>query len=164
MKEFKEAYDYQRTLPGRFRTTHATDISAGGDTLLGVVARTSCAPNQTDTDWDNHNTLITLYHTGNSEKWERVLEKCAKDAERVSVLSKTATHNGQQVDCVQMHSSFTGYSLKEGTRKKMKAMVDCLNEEGLIKQTTAESLYTQLSLIPPPPEAPPHTERKNARY
>ena len=144
MISYKECYDNQRNFGGRFRTLAATDISARGDNLLAVIARH--APNEND----NHNTLITFLYKGDTEAFEKSIEKTARDRERFAMLQRSANlEDGQNVHAVQLHM-YAGHVPAQDVRKKIKLMVDCLSNDGLIQASTAQELYTQLKLMPTP--------------
>jgi hypothetical protein len=166
MHSFSESYALDTSSNGRFRAIKACDISGMDDKLLGVVARTSLPINgHGDPEWEFHNTLITFYCKGSIARLQSALGEGVQDPERVSTLPGIIRHNGQPVHRITMHCDFIISGLEHSTRSKIKSMVDSLSEKGLIRQTTTEALYRQLSLLPSPHESnSPHTRPTHARY
>lgn len=167
MQSFNEAYENLRKLKGMFHCVKTCNLEGQGGDFQGIIVRTTCTPAHPDSGYDQHNTLITLFHKGDSEKWNKALEKCINydHGERIVTIQKVAVDADIPIASQQIHCDFNYANLNTFVTRKLKSMVDCLKEQGLINQSTTEKLYSQLDLLDiTSPKDPTKTDRFNARY
>ncbi len=146
---FKDCFDGLAKSAASYRVLLSGDLHERNEALLGVVVKSNCQPNDGPMDHlDAHNTIITLLYQGQPKEWERTLEACVGDGERVSTSDNAAIEKGQPVHAIRMHCGFEGYNLDIKTRGKLRDMLDALLQKGLVSQPIVEAAYQECDLLP----------------
>ena len=145
---FKECFDALAKSGASYRVLLSGDLHERNEALLGVVVKSNCGPNDGPMDHlDAHNTIVTLLYQGQPQAWEKALEGCIGDGERISI-SDAAVENGQPVHAIRMHCGFEGYNLDVKTKGKLRNMLDTLLQKGLVSQSIVEAAYQECDLLP----------------
>lgn len=163
MRDLQECFRALQQPGGRMRPVISCHIADQGGAVLAVSARSICQPYEHAREYDHHNTLITFLHKGDPERFERAAGRCIVEDERLSPVTGTGEENGEKFHALTVHCTFSGHDLEHSVRSKLKAVTDALNQDGLITQTTAETLYRELALLPRDPSTP-ETRSPHARY
>ena len=150
MTSFQECYDQMLTTRGHFHISQACNIADKRDNLLAVIATTRYPDKANDEKYRDHDTLITFLYKGDFVRFEKALAKIAQGEDRLQGITSVAIDESENsIHAAQMHCIANDEPNPAAfIRAKTKAMVDCLSNEGLIKQPTAQTLYEKLQLSP----------------
>ena len=163
MRDLQECLRALQQPVGRMRPVISCHIADQDGAVLAVSARSICQSYEHAREYDQHNTLITILHKGDPERFERSAERCLEEDERISRVDRTGEEKGKAFHAMTVHCTFSGHDLEHSVRRKLKAVTDALNQDRLITQTTAETLYRELALLPRDPSTP-ETRSHHALY